>query len=384
MATAWSEAGIDKALQEAKASRMRRVAAGLLTARAGVVLVSALWAAGFASVAVLRHLSGLTQRYDLGNMTQAVYNTAHGRFLEVTEVGGEQVTRLGVHVDPILAALVPLWWVWPSPVMLLVVQAVALSLGAFPVFWLGRKHLGSDAAGLKIVLVYLLYPPLQWNVIHEFHAVAFAVPLILFAIWFLDERRMVPFAACAAAAILTKEQIGLMIAIVGIWHAAGSRQIRQGIAIAGVGAAWSALALAVVIPHFSGGPSPYQARYQSVGGTPAGIVETFFTEPQRIVQALATPSDLAFVVLLGLPLLGVCYLSPLILAAGPQFAISMLSDRIPDTDFTAQNSLPIIPFVIAAAVLASGRIARRPNALASRLLVASIVVAVLIGPARYL
>jgi hypothetical protein len=37
-------------------------------------------------------------------MVQAVANTAHGRFLEVTGVDGRQMSRLGAHVDPILAA----------------------------------------------------------------------------------------------------------------------------------------------------------------------------------------------------------------------------------------------------------------------------------------
>ena len=63
-------------------------------------------------------------------MTQAVWSTAHGDFLSVTDVQGEQISRLGSHFDPILAALAPLWWVWPSPEALLVLQAVVFALGA--------------------------------------------------------------------------------------------------------------------------------------------------------------------------------------------------------------------------------------------------------------
>ena len=42
--------------------------------------------------------------------------------------------------------------------MLLVAQAVAVALGALPVFWLARKHLGSERAALGFALAYLLYP----------------------------------------------------------------------------------------------------------------------------------------------------------------------------------------------------------------------------------
>ena len=56
-------------------------------------------------------------RFDLGNMVQAVYNTAHGHFLEITtgELKPRQMSRLGSHVDPILALFALPWLVWPSP-----------------------------------------------------------------------------------------------------------------------------------------------------------------------------------------------------------------------------------------------------------------------------
>src|SRR6185436_20775046 len=49
-------------------------------------------------------------RFDLGNMVQAVWSTANGRPLEMTEgATGDQIVRLGAHVDPFLTLLAPLW-----------------------------------------------------------------------------------------------------------------------------------------------------------------------------------------------------------------------------------------------------------------------------------
>ena len=82
----------------------------------------AAYAAGFGALSVLRHRAFNTGRFDLGNMVQAVWSTAHGHFLADHErATGEQISRLGAHFDPILAAFAPLWWIWPSPEMLLVV-----------------------------------------------------------------------------------------------------------------------------------------------------------------------------------------------------------------------------------------------------------------------
>ncbi|HEY9458755.1 MAG TPA: DUF2079 domain-containing protein, partial [Gaiella sp.] len=85
---------------------------------------------------MLRHRSFETGRFDLGNMVQAVWSTAHGHPLRVTTLTGEQAFRLGAHIDPVLMLFAPLWWLWPSPDLLLVAQAVAIALGALPVYWL--------------------------------------------------------------------------------------------------------------------------------------------------------------------------------------------------------------------------------------------------------
>ena len=93
----------------------------------------------------------------------------------------------------------------------------------------------ASGPGSAFALVYLLYPPTQWLVVDDFHPVAFATPLLLAAIWFLDEDRLLPFAARARArACLTKEQIGLVVAMLGLWYALrappaarGSRDLRR-------------------------------------------------------------------------------------------------------------------------------------------------------------
>src|ERR671937_1472241 len=82
------------------------------------------FAAGFAGLAETRHEAFWSGRFDLGNLTQAVWSTAHGHLLEMTDLQGRQISRLGAHFDPIVVGLAPVWRLWPSPTMLLVIQAV--------------------------------------------------------------------------------------------------------------------------------------------------------------------------------------------------------------------------------------------------------------------
>ena len=105
--------------------------------------------------------------------------------------------------------------------MLLVAQACAVAVAArFPSSWLARKHLGSPRAALGFALAYLLYPATGWLTLNEFHPVALATPLLLFAFWYLDEDRLLPVHGAARSRLRhAREEIALVVAGFGIWYA---------------------------------------------------------------------------------------------------------------------------------------------------------------------
>ena len=341
----------------------------------------ATYAAGFSALSVLRHRAFSTGRFDLGNMVQSVWSTAHGHPLQITGLRGDQVSRLGAHFDPILAAFAPLWLVWPSPDALLVTQAVAVALGALPVYWLARKHLGSERAGVGFALAYLAYPPTQWLTLNEFHPVALACPLLLFAIWFLDEGRLLPFALCAAVAATTKEEVALVVAGLGIWYALAHGRRWTGVAIAAAGVAVALIAIEVVIPHFNrAGTSSFFTRYSQVGSTPGGIVHTALTDPWKIVTTAFTGRGLGYLARLLLPLGGLALLAPLmLLAALPELAVNLLSAATTQTSIRFHYTAGLIPVLIAATVFGAKRIGPRVP-VASLVVVLCVVANYVLGP----
>jgi len=80
--------------------------------------------------------------FDLAFYEQAVWNTAHGRFLEVS---GTDFSRsiMGTDVLLIFALMTPLYMLVPSSFTLLFQETVVVALGALPVYWLARDHLKS-------------------------------------------------------------------------------------------------------------------------------------------------------------------------------------------------------------------------------------------------
>jgi uncharacterized membrane protein len=320
----------------------------------------AAYSVGYSCVAVLRHRSFNTGRFDLGNMVQAVDAAAHGRFLEVTALRGDQISRLAAHVDPILALFAPLWLLWPSPEMLLVAQTIAIALGAVPVYRLARRHVGSGRPALGFALAYLLYPPVQWLTIDEFHPVALATPLLLWAIVFLDEERPFAFAVVGLLAAATKEEVGLVVGLLAGWYWLRKRD-RRGLALAAAGVAVSVAAIAVVIPHFrNGGSSAFYGRYSEVGGSPAGILRSAVTRPWHVLAVAFDSRGLTYLLELLWPLALLPFAAPVLaLTAAPELAINLLSETRTQTSIHFHYTGAIVPVLVGASVLGAGALVRR-------------------------
>lgn len=338
-----------------------RAGTGEAAVAARVVYVgAAAYAVLFIFASVLHYTVFETAHFDLGNMVQAIWNTLHGHVLESTSASGSQGSRLGAHVDPFLVLVAPIYWIWSSPLLLLVGQVLAVASGALPVFWLARKHLGSARDAAHFAFAYLLYPATQFNAVTAsvgFHSVSIAVPLLLYAIWFLDEDRLVAFSVVALLACTTKEEIPLAVGCLGIWYA-----VRKGRRLFGASVFTAGLALTLfnflwVIPHFSSsGADPYAARYQSVGGTPGGMVHKLFSDPLAFAHTVATGHKAAFLALLIVPFLGLCLLEPLLLlGAVPDLVVNLLSAKPEQTTLIFQYTAGIIPFVVAASIFGAAR-----------------------------
>jgi uncharacterized membrane protein len=289
---------------------------------------------------------------------------------------------LAAHVDPILVVFAPLWWIWPSPHMLLAVQAIVIALGAVPVFLLARKHLASPRAALGFALAYLLYPATGWLTLNEFHPVALATPLLLFAFWYLDEERLVRFALFAFAASACKEEIALVVAGFGIWYAVAHRSWVTGAAIALAGGLWAAVAIGVVIPHYNAGAeSDFYGRYSEVGGSAGGILETAFTHPLRIVEAALSNRDLHYLLDLVAPLGALCLLAPLVLVAAlPELAINLLSSTTTQTSIHFHYTAGLIPPLMIGAIFGAKRLSRWTFPVAAAIVLAAVVGNYRLGP----
>ena len=316
-----------------------------------VIIAAVLYVVVFSFLSIYKHETYASSRFDLGNMDQAVWNSAHGRILEATDEQGEITSRLKNHADFLLLAFVPLYWVAPSPYWLLIAQSAAVGFGAIPLYWLARRFLNRDWPAALIAVAYLFNYGLQSANLFDFHAQMMAGTFLLFAFHYMLERRPVLFVLFAALASLTKEEIVLLVAMMGLYALFVERRPRWGIPIFVAGAAYFLLIMQFIIPAFNVGDTSQlvEGRYEAFGGSMGGVVRTAITDPLFTLSfLLSLDKPLYLASLLGLTGF-LALFAPFVLAIPlPEIAINLLSDRPQMFNIRYHYSAPILPFLYVA------------------------------------
>jgi uncharacterized membrane protein len=307
----------------------------------------------------MRHESYHSFGFDLGVFDQAFWNTTQGRPFETTMgLGPAPHSQLADHFSPILWLLVPFYTLFPHPETLLVVQTLALTLGAWPIYLLAKLKLPAGYA-LVWVALYFLFLPLAFINLYDFHEITLAVAPLGFALYFLEKGERRWFLVSLLVTLLVKEEMGLIAAGFGAYALLGKRDWKLGLGVV-VGSMLAFFTIVqVAIPYFgNGGSYAYiHQRYAQVGGSPIGILTTLVTDPMRIVHALLQPKKAYFVIAIFGPVLGLSWLagwaSLLVL---PTLGYLLLSNYEPQYSYTIQDCAPLIPLALGTSILAAARL----------------------------
>ena len=308
------------------------------------------YAATFATLTLLRFYAFEARALDMGNLDQAVWNTAHGRWFHLTNQAGT-VNRLSLHVEPILIPISWLYWLYSGPPTLLVLQAVTVALGAWPVFALARRQLAHNWAALAFALAFLLNPTIQAANWLEFHPVTLAPTLLLAAFYFLIADRPAFFTLFAVLAASCKEEIGLLVFMMGAYALIVQRRPRWGLLTMVLSLSWALFAVLVIQQTFAAG-NIHWGRYDYLGDSHVAMATALVTRPDLVWAQLRAAHAGRYLVQLLWPTGFLALLAPeVLLLALPSLAINLLADFAPMHEvYTLIYAAPILPFVIAASI----------------------------------
>ena len=327
----WARALLPQASPVRPAPHWEHALAWLLCAAAGVVLVA---------TSIGRFFSFDILTWDINIYAQAFRHAAEGHgFFN----GEEQMSHLGSHASPILYLVLPFYLLHRSPATLLAVQGVALALSVLPAWWLSRRHLPPLPAALATVLYAVA--PFLLLLTNEFHAVCFAVPLLLLALWAADAGRAGLYLLALTGALLCKESVGLTALFLGGWLLLGRRTRFAGWVTTLLGVLWLVVGAGVIIPTFGGDLSRETLpRFAHLGDGSVAVLLSPVLAPGAFWPQLLSVDSLRYLALLLLPFGFVPLLAPrAMLVALPMILLNLLSQHAPMRSFGFHYEALVLP-----------------------------------------
>lgn len=338
-----------------------------------VLLAAMAYALAMSVLTVVKIYALRAYAWDLGAFSQALYTTDfQGRFLYYTAdlPNNPSGSFFGAHFTPFLLLFLPVYAVLPSPATLVVVQTIALALGAPLVYRLAFLKTGQEPLAGVLAFAYLLSPVIQGVNWFDFHLEAFLIPFLLLAILSWEQRAWRRFAVAIALALSTMEMAGAIVATLAVFwilllvlasrprrSAWRSREFRIAGIVLGVSLVWLWIGLRVIASVnpgnalLSGGTSAWEVLgASSILGVPFAAL----ANPGRLVTALATDGWLKglYLLLLFVPLALLPLRRPICLVLyAPWVAVALASNFPPYYSLGNQYGAFVVPFLFYGAVL---------------------------------
>ncbi|GAX42907.1 hypothetical protein NIES4075_39120 [Tolypothrix sp. NIES-4075] len=304
----------------------------------------------------IRHLLFQSGAFDLGIYDQVVYLISQGQ-APISSI--LDFHHMGNHAAWAVYLLALLYKIYPSVYWLLAVQAIALSLGALPTYYLALQAELNETQAATMAAVYLLYP-LIFNVnLYEFHPEVMAIPVFLGAILAARLNKKSWFCLGVVFILGCKAALSLTVAAMGFWLLIFEKKRFYGIFALITGISWFLIASQVIIPFFSNHEAAAVGRYTYLGNSVLEIAINLFLKPGLILGRIFSLETLEYLALLVAPVIwGLTprHLTPLV-SAIPVLVINSLSELHVQRDLTQQYSLPVLPFLLLSVIssLAAGK-----------------------------
>jgi uncharacterized membrane protein len=287
---------------------------------------------------------------DLATHLEILWRASHGLGL-TSAMSAELWTGphwFAAHFTPIAYLLtVPLFKVVPGGLTLLTLQTIALMSAAVPVMLYARDRLGPRAtcwAGLA----FLLYPTLQYTNLYEFEYLRFSIPFLAWACYALHRGWTWLYVVMCALALLTREEVGLVVAALGLYAIFAKQRRRLGAMTAMAGLGMFALSVGAIIPSFRTGGGLVYDRFFAV---PGGGQDGWRSVAPWIAAMVFDPIRFGNLVMLLLPFQFLSLAAPGVLfVALPNITSTFVSSSITHYSFFLYYLSPSVPFIAFAAI----------------------------------
>ena len=296
------------------------------------------------------------------------------------------INYLSVHFVPLIYIFAIPFKLISRPETLIVFNVTLMLSAVIPLYKLAHRMHGSKRFALLIAALLLWYPTFQYITLYEFEMLRFSIPILLWMLYFFETRRIGWYVLFTIIAILVREEVGLTVAMFGVYAWLFEKRRREGLFAIIAGLLGFILIVKVIMPLFSSAQEFKHIGaywFSQFGNTPGEIIVGVLRHPLLLAQIILNPIKLANIAMLFIPLLVLPFAAPLVLISIiANIGTGLLSGAPEHTSYMLYYIAPSIPFIFYALLKAWPKITARlqTQALMPAMLMGVLVSNIFFGP----
>ncbi len=307
----------------------------------------------FIDISVSRWAQFETNSYDLAFFNQIIWNTSQGRLFATSFLS---YNFAGQHLEPILLAYAPAYWLGAGGQLLMVSQAVVVSASGVALFAFARRLSLAPAVAVAALAAWFANPFLLRAMGFDFHPEVMAAAPFFVSVWATSSGCNRLSVVAALSMLLFKEDTVFMVLAASgfMWRRGLNREAKLSAAVALV---YAAVAVLVIMPLIrQGQPSDLVDRYGYFlpGSGGSGLFLDTVLAPWRLAGVLFAPSQLATAVVFVLCSCPLVLLRPQHLAwLVPGLVLALLSLHHPQRALELHYAAELVPVALVLAIEAA-------------------------------
>jgi len=251
----------------------------------------------------LRYITYNNSTFDFGIFSQMFYYMKKTLLPFVTCERDRLLSHFAVHISPIYYLILPIYFIFPSPITLQIMQALIVSSGIIPLYLIGKHYKLSNKVLIAIAIAYSTYPALIGGTFYDLHENKFLTLLILWLFYFFEKKKTIYIYLFAILVLLVKEDAPLYIGAISLYFIVGRKYYKHGIILLALSIIYFIFVIKMLSLY---GEGAMLGRYSNFMLSPDDglltLFKTIFLNPAYLFYQIFTHKKMEFMLLTLLPI----------------------------------------------------------------------------------
>ncbi len=243
-------------------------------------------------ITCLRYKLFIAPNFDFGIFCNMFHNMKETGLPMVTCERDQLLSHFAVHLSPAFYFLLPLYYIFPSPLTLQIGQALFLMAGVIPVYLLCKHLKFSGRTTVLLSCLYVFYPVLSTGCFYDIHENCFLPFFLLWTFYFFEKKRYVPMYLSAVGVLFVKEDAAIYLLVFALYLFLSRRSRLNGVLLAVMAAGYFLFASYYLKEY---GLGTMMDRYDNLiydyDAGLFGVLKTVLTNPGYLLTQLFTESS---------------------------------------------------------------------------------------------